>query len=111
VFLFPTERDEAAPVVLIEAMASGTPVVASRLGGIPEVIGDSGEAGILVESGDVEGLTRATTALLSDEGERERMGRAGRARVLAEYTVERMVERTVDVYQIAVKQWRGASRA
>jgi glycosyltransferase involved in cell wall biosynthesis len=109
VFLFPTERDEAAPVVLIEAMASATPVVASRLGGIPEVIGDSGEAGILVEPGDVEGLARATAGLLADETERERMGRAGRARVLAEYTVERMVERTVDVYRIAVEQWRRAA--
>jgi glycosyltransferase involved in cell wall biosynthesis len=102
VFLFPTERDEAAPVVLLEAMASGTPVVASELGGIPEVVGESGVAGMLVRPGDSAALGRATRKLLDDAALRERMAAAARERVLAEYTIEHMVRGTVDVYRIAI---------
>jgi glycosyltransferase involved in cell wall biosynthesis len=102
VFLFPTERDEAAPLVLPQAMACARPVVASRIGGIPEVIGDSSEFGRLVPPGDAGALADALRALLSDERLRLRLGEAARQRALAEFTVERMAERTLDVYRIAI---------
>ena len=100
-FLFPTERDEAAPLVLPQAMACARPVVASRTGGITEVIGESGENGMLVPPGDVPALTQAMRTLLSDAQLRRRLGEAARRRVLEEYTIERMTERTVAVYEIA----------
>jgi glycosyltransferase involved in cell wall biosynthesis len=101
VFLFPTERDEAAPLVLPQAMACARPVVASRTGGITEVIGESGDYGVLIPPGDVNVLAREMSMLISDPSRRQRLGEAARARVLAEYTVERMVQRTLDVYRIA----------
>jgi hypothetical protein len=61
VFLFPTERDEAAPLVLPQAMACARPVVASRTGGITEVIGESSEYGMLIPPGDVPALTAGDT--------------------------------------------------
>lgn len=104
VFLFPTERDEAAPVVLPEAMASGLPVIASDMGGITEVIDHPGETGVLVPPGDVRALSAAATRLLKDSETRGRMGRAARRRVEAEYTIERMVERTTEVYEVAQRR-------
>jgi glycosyltransferase involved in cell wall biosynthesis len=100
-FLFPTERDEAAPLVLPQAMACGRPVVASRIGGITEVIGDSGECGILIPPGDAPALARAMRTLVADERLRRRLGGAARRRVLEEYTIERMTERTLAVYEVA----------
>jgi glycosyltransferase involved in cell wall biosynthesis len=102
VFLFPTERDEAAPLVLPQAMACARPVVASRTGGITEVIGESGAYGVLIRAGDATGLATEMRTLMFDPSRRQRLGEAARRRVLAEYTVERMVERTLDVYQIAI---------
>ena len=106
VFLFPTERDEAAPVVLLEAMASGNPVVASELGGIPEVVGESGVAGILVRPGDPAALGQAVRELLGDAALRERMAAAARERVLGGYTIEHMTRGTVDVYRVAIEEAR-----
>jgi glycogen synthase len=100
-FLFPTERDEAAPLVLPQAMACARPVVASRTGGITEVIGESGECGVLIPPGDVQALTQAMRTLLKDEQLRLRLGEAARSRVLEEYTIERMTERTLAVYEVA----------
>jgi glycosyltransferase involved in cell wall biosynthesis len=102
VFLFPTERDEAAPLVLPQAMACARPVVASRTGGITEVIGDSGDYGLLIPPGDAQALAKEMSRLISDPPLRQRLGEAARNRVLAEYTIERMVERTLDVYRIAM---------
>ena len=102
-FLFPTERDEAAPLVLPQAMASALPVVASRIGGITEVLGDSRRCGILIPPGDIEALADAMRELLREDGLRRQLGEAARERVLAEYTLERMVERTLDaLYRIAI---------
>jgi glycosyltransferase involved in cell wall biosynthesis len=66
----------------MEAMACGKPVVASRVGGIPELVRD-GTDGILVESGDVEALADSILRLLKDPALRKRMGKAGRQRVKA----------------------------
>jgi glycosyltransferase involved in cell wall biosynthesis len=104
VFVFPTQREEAAPMVLPQAMACGTAVVASSIGGITEVIQESGRYGILVPPGDVRALTAELDALLRDDPRREALGEAARRRIEDEYTLERMVERTLDVYRIAAER-------
>jgi glycosyltransferase involved in cell wall biosynthesis len=101
VFLFPTIRDEAAPIVLLEAMASARPVIASCLGGIPEVIDHPGENGILVQPGAPAAIASAVRSLLADENMRAAIGRGARARIHAEYSLERMIERTIAVYRRA----------
>lgn len=104
VYLFPTLREEAAPLVVPEAMSCGVPVVASRIGGIPEVISKPGANGILVTPGDVGALVEETRRLLGDEKLRRAMGAAARERVLEEYTVDRMLERTLEVYELAIER-------
>jgi L-malate glycosyltransferase len=83
---------------LIDAMACGKPVVATKVGGIPEVVVD-GETGFLVEPRDHEGMARALTSLLKDETLRHRMGEAGRTRARVRFSAERMVQDTLRVYQ------------
>lgn len=101
VFLFPTEREEAAPLVVPQAMSCGVPTIASAIGGITEVIDRPGENGILVPPGDLDALTASASRLLGDAQLRERVGRAARERVEAEYTVGKMVDRTLAVYEHA----------
>jgi glycosyltransferase involved in cell wall biosynthesis len=105
VFLFPTVRAEAAPLVLPQAMSCGLPVVASDIGGITEVVQRSGENGILIPPGDLRRLVSAMETLLQDSDLRARLGEAARRRVLADYTVERMVERTLGAYRFAVARF------
>ena len=100
-FVFPTELPEAAPLVLPEAMGCGLPVVASRVGAIPEMADRNGEGAVLVPPGDVEALAAGMLRLFENPDLRTAMGEASRRRVLEEYTVSRMVDRTVDVYRIA----------
>ena len=83
---------------LLDAMACGKPIVATRAGGIPEVVVD-GETGILVAPRDDRALASAIVALLKDESLRRRMGEAGLARVRAHFSAERMVQDTLRVYQ------------
>jgi glycosyltransferase involved in cell wall biosynthesis len=78
---------EGIPVALMEAMACGLPVVASRIMGIPELVED-GVSGTLVTPGDVEVLAAALTTQLDDGDLRERMGIAGRETVLREFEIE-----------------------
>lgn len=81
-------RREGIPVALMEAMASGVPVVASRISGIPELVED-GETGLLVEPRDVEGLASALERLLQDGGLRRRLGAAGREKVEREFDLRK----------------------
>jgi glycosyltransferase involved in cell wall biosynthesis len=80
----------------LEAMSLGRAVVASRSGGLPEVVAD-GETGLLTDVGDAAGLAAALTALLTDPARREAMGASGRARA-ALFTSERMVRGYEAVY-------------
>jgi glycosyltransferase involved in cell wall biosynthesis len=82
---------------LLDAMACARPIVATRTGGIPEVVED-GVNGLLVEPRDDRALADAIVRLLSDEGLRRRMGQAGLERVRERFTVERMVAGTAGVY-------------
>jgi len=87
--------------VLFEAMAAGTPIVATNSGGTPEIVRD-GIEGILVPPRDPAALARAIGALAADPGLRARLGAAGVARVAAEFTIERYVARTLAVYDEAL---------
>ncbi len=81
-------RREGIPVALMEAMASGVPVVASRISGIPELIED-GETGLLVDPRDVEGFAKALERLFRDERLRRRLGAAGRAKIEQEFDLHK----------------------
>lgn len=78
---------EGVPVVLMEAMAAEIPVITTRVAGIPELVED-GVSGALVAPGDELALAQAITTLLADPGLRTKMGKAGRAKVSAEFNLE-----------------------
>jgi glycosyltransferase involved in cell wall biosynthesis len=82
---------------LLDAMACGKPIVATRTGGIPEVVAD-GTTGLLVPPHDHESLAAAIVRMLREARLRQQMGEAGRARVGERFTAERMVAATADVY-------------
>jgi glycosyltransferase involved in cell wall biosynthesis len=90
--------NEGTPVSAIEALATGTPVVANRVGGVPDVVRD-GIDGFLVEPGDVEGAAERLEALARDPGLRTRLGEAGRERVRARYAVTRLVDDVDRLYR------------
>jgi len=83
--------NEGTPVSAIEALAAGRPVVATRVGGVPDVVRE-GEDGFLVEPGDVDALAERLARLAADPELRERLGAAGRTRVVPRYSVERLVD-------------------
>jgi glycosyltransferase involved in cell wall biosynthesis len=89
VFVLPS-ANEGTPVTAIEALASGCPVVATRVGGVPDVVRD-GEDGFLVEPGDVAALAERLVRLAADPALRARMGAAGRDRVVPRYGVGRLI--------------------
>ncbi|MER6684422.1 glycogen synthase [Streptomyces olivaceoviridis] len=96
---------EPLGIVNLEAMACGTPVVASRVGGIPEVV-DDGRTGLLVDVDDgfESGLARALDAVLGDPDAARRMGEAGRARAVGEFGWDAVARRTAGLYEEIVKQ-------
>lgn len=97
IFVLPS-RSEGLGLVLLEAMAAGRPVVASRVGGIPEVVLD-GETGLLVPPEDPGALADAIRRLLEDPSLAQRLGEAGRRRVEAVFSAERMAEQTAALYE------------
>jgi glycosyltransferase involved in cell wall biosynthesis len=84
-----------------ELMACGTPLVVSRAGAIPEVVGADGECADLVTPGDVGELAQAIGALLDDPDRRARMGAAGRRRALARFSWRAVAEATAATYEVA----------
>src|SRR6185503_4189350 len=87
-----------------EAMACGTPLVVSRAGAIPEVVGPDGLCADLVTPGDVGELTAALEALLDDPARRERMGAAGRRRALSDFSWRAVAEATAATYESAIAE-------
>ncbi|MCP9487203.1 MAG: glycosyltransferase family 4 protein [Gaiellaceae bacterium MAG52_C11] len=90
--------NEGTPVVVIEALASGCPVVATSVGGVPDVVRE-GVDGFLVPAGDVEALAERLALLASEPELRDRMGEAGRESVPSRYVVERLVGDIDDLYR------------
>ena len=82
-----------------EAMACGVPVVSTRAGALPEVVGSDGSAGVLVPAGESASLARPIAELLDAPERRSTMGLAGRARVASLFTWRRAAERLTDIYR------------
>ena len=99
IFVLSSET-EGLGTSLLDAMAAGKPCVGTRVGGIPEVI-DDGVTGVLVAPHDPPALAAALVKLLKDPTLRERMGEAALVRVAEQFSVERMVDRTVKAYETA----------
>lgn len=97
VLVLPTTGD-ALPRVVLEAMAHGRPVVASAVGGVPELV-VHGRTGLLAAPGDADAFAAAIALLLGDRALGEQMGRAGRRRVEEEFTVERTVKAIAQLYE------------
>ncbi len=111
VFLFPTRRHEAGPIVLLEGMACGLPTIATRIGGNIEVVEppDGPVAGLLTRMGDVKDLEAAIRRILTDDAHARTLGERARARILDEYTLDKMIERTVAVYGLAIARAKTAA--
>ena len=93
IFVYASELEGLGSAVLA-AMAAGVPVVASRVGGLPEIV-EHGRTGLLVDDGDFK---TAVLALIDDPQRAAEMGRCGRQLVQQKFTIDRMVEQTKRVY-------------
>jgi glycosyltransferase involved in cell wall biosynthesis len=105
VFVLPATIDargdtEGLGVVLLEALAHGLPVVATRRGGIPDIVID-GETGLLVEDGDAAALARAIERLLADPALARRLAERGADHVRSEFGVESVARRLAAIYRAA----------
>ena len=89
---------EGLGVSLLQASAAGVPIVTSRAGGLPEAVQD-GVTGILCPPGDVAALAAAIDRLAGDAALRARFGAAGRARILAEFSIDAMVDGNLAIYR------------
>ena len=98
--LFPSVGDEAFGIAIAEAMACGKPVIASAVGGIPEVVGNEGVCGLLVGIGDAKRLAQAMRALEKDPAFRIRMGEAARRRITTHFTWGKVAQRFLDGLEI-----------
>jgi glycosyltransferase involved in cell wall biosynthesis len=90
--------NEGTPVSVIEALAAGRPVVATRVGGVPDVVRDD-EDGFLVDPGATDELAERLSRLAADPALRERLAASGRARVLPRYAVDRLVDDVDRLYR------------
>jgi len=100
-YVQPSVRD-AFPSSVLEAMAMAKPVLATRVGGIPEAVAE-GETAVLCEPGNVEEMAHAMLGLMNDRDALKRMGLAGRARVERRFSLERMIDGIEEVYRSVLR--------
>jgi glycosyltransferase involved in cell wall biosynthesis len=105
-----TSRWEGFGLALLEAMLASLPVVATRVSAVPEVVVD-GATGVLVEPGDDAAVARGLTGLLDDPARARELGAAGLRRAREEFSVDRMAERTLAVYEAALARRVSRARA
>jgi glycosyltransferase involved in cell wall biosynthesis len=98
-----TSINEGTPVSLIEAMAAGVPVVATAVGGVPDVVA-GGETGYLVEAGDAEGLAEAIIKLLRHPQKASEMGIAGREAVYPRFAAQTLIANVEGLYTGLLRQ-------
>lgn len=104
-YVLPTLRQEGLPFSLVEAMACQTPVIASRIGGIPSIV-KHGVNGLLVTPGDSYDLSQAIGRILADNELAERLSLKARETVVAGYSLENMVQGTLDVFETVLSKKR-----
>ena len=85
------------PLAILEAMAAGLPVIATRVGEIPNMLAD-GEEGLLIDVGDVSAMAGAIKTLVGNPSLRKKMGAASRRRAEEEFSLQRMAERIAAMY-------------
>jgi glycosyltransferase involved in cell wall biosynthesis len=98
IFVLPSICNDSFGIPVVEAMAAGSPVVASRSGGVIETVRDR-ETGFIVDKNDPQQLAQVLLRLLEDDALRETMGRAGRKRALANFTWDKVAETMLTRYQ------------
>ena len=91
ILVVPSQREDPAPLVAVEAMAAGKPVIVTRSGGLPELV-EHGQQGFVVERRDVKGIADAIIKLLNDPGLAEGMGKSGRRRVEKYFSIDRQAK-------------------
>ena len=96
---------EGSPNALLEAMSAGVPVVATNVGGIPEIVTD-GESALLVPAGDVESMAAAMAKLLTDTSLAQRFVERGRSLVLEKHSPTARAERLAGIYQSLASRLR-----
>ncbi len=106
ILVLPSEL-ESFGLVALEAMASEVPVIATRVGGIPEVV-DDGQDGFLFEVGDVDGMADAAVSLLRSEDLRGKLGRSGRTHAKDKFCHDGIVKQYVELYERTVNAHRKA---
>ena len=99
--VFPSICDEAFGITIAEAMSCGKPVIASHIGGIPEVVGNEASCGLLVPPNDAVALAHAMRTLTDDPARRQRLGEAGRARIEHLYTWDMSAQRLLSALGLA----------
>jgi N-acetyl-alpha-D-glucosaminyl L-malate synthase BshA len=101
--LLPSET-ESFGLAALEAMSCEVPVIATRVGGLPEVV-EEGVAGHLLPVGDVDGMAAAAARILSTDGARERMGIAGRRIAVERFTTEAVIPQYIDYYRDVIDRF------
>jgi glycosyltransferase involved in cell wall biosynthesis len=104
-----TSANEGTPVTIIEALAAGRPVVATRVGGLRDVV-EEGVSGFLVRAGDTDAIAERLEVLALDARRRERMGEAGRREVLSRYAVSRLVDDVDALYRALLASTSATTR-
>jgi len=105
VLLLPSEQ-ESFGLAALEAMAVQVPVIATRVGGLPEVV-DDGENGFLSPVGDVDKMADDAARLLMDAKLRKEFGRRGRAAAIERYSTDRVIPQYIEFYERILKQNSG----
>jgi glycosyltransferase involved in cell wall biosynthesis len=109
VYVLPS-LEEGTPMALLEAMAAGLPVVATKVGGVPDVVNDP-SVGTLVEPGDPNAIATGVRDLLSEQSRRKRIGLNARARVEEHFSAAAMARRYAELYQEALFRRSARNRA
>jgi N-acetyl-alpha-D-glucosaminyl L-malate synthase BshA len=102
VLVLPSEQ-ESFGLVALEAMASEVPVIATRVGGLSEVV-DDGSDGFLFDVGDIDSMAEAATSLLGDRELRQKMGKSGRDHAQRDFCHEKIVKRYADLYEKTISE-------